>query len=269
MYASPWSVYRHLFNIHRKTLAQVRKLRDAIQSKAYNQTQPSTLKNSPKSAQDITEQERIDDENLEWMANFETDNDMQMCGGCGKRFERRAALNSHSQTCQKRIAARNTIVVNKSKRNAGADDKKPGKIPKLDPILEVKNADKRKSSVILRKRKTGSIQIRYDYIKTNNNNKSLISGATVEAAHENKSADVNDVNEDEQRDVECKSVDKTVSENSVTSELVSNTEELYSIIGIPTDSKASSSEENSNHKSGNVSFLYFHLVNLMLFIIIS
>lgn len=43
------------------------------------------------------------------MNNFEGDLELQMCGGCGRRFERRAALNSHSQICQKRIAVQNNI----------------------------------------------------------------------------------------------------------------------------------------------------------------
>ena len=43
------------------------------------------------------------------MNNFEDDLELQMCGGCGRRFERRAALNSHSQICQKRIAVQNNL----------------------------------------------------------------------------------------------------------------------------------------------------------------
>lgn len=43
------------------------------------------------------------------MNSFEDDLELQMCGGCGRRFERRAALNSHSQICQKRIAIQNNI----------------------------------------------------------------------------------------------------------------------------------------------------------------
>lgn len=30
---------------------------------------------------------------------------MQRCGGCGKRFDRKAALSSHSQYCHRRVAA--------------------------------------------------------------------------------------------------------------------------------------------------------------------
>lgn len=45
----------------------------------------------------------------QWLANFEGDNDLQMCGGCGKRFERKAALHSHSQMCMKRQAVCNSM----------------------------------------------------------------------------------------------------------------------------------------------------------------
>lgn len=132
--ATSWSVYRHLFNVHRKTIAQVKKLRDHVQAKAYYQIKTSVKKSTNSSK--IDDQQRIDDENQEWMDNFETDNDIQMCGGCGKRFERRAALNSHSQTCQKRIAAKNTIVINRMKRSATVEEKlaekRDAKIPKLD-----------------------------------------------------------------------------------------------------------------------------------------
>lgn len=134
--ATTWSVYRHLFNIHHKTLAQVKKMRNHIQAKAYYQVQQSINKKQSSSPHKASG-ETIDDKNEEWIDNFETDNDMQMCGGCGKRFERRAALNSHSQTCQKRIAAKNTIVVNRLKRTAVEEklaevQKNPPKIPKFD-----------------------------------------------------------------------------------------------------------------------------------------
>lgn len=130
--ATSWSVYRHLFNIHHKTLAQVKKLRSHIQAKAFYQVQTTNKKvSSPVKTNEHT----VDDANEEWIDNFETDNDIQMCGGCGKRFERRAALNSHSQTCSKRIAAKNTIVVNRLKRTAIEEkvtEKNVPKIPKLD-----------------------------------------------------------------------------------------------------------------------------------------
>lgn len=132
--ATSWSVYRHLFNVHKKSLAQVKRLREQVQAKAYYQIKSTTKKSS--CSLRLDEQQRIDNENQEWMDNFETDNDMQMCGGCGKRFERKAALNSHSQTCVKRIAAKNTIVVNKLKRMATLEekflDKSQPKLPKLD-----------------------------------------------------------------------------------------------------------------------------------------
>lgn len=50
------------------------------------------------------------------MENIEGDNDLQMCSGCGKRFERKAALHSHSQLCMKRIALCNSIKENNTKQ---------------------------------------------------------------------------------------------------------------------------------------------------------
>lgn len=53
---------------------------------------------------------------FQWLDNIESDKDFQMCGGCGKRFERKAALQSHVQMCTKRIAVCNTIKENNAKR---------------------------------------------------------------------------------------------------------------------------------------------------------
>ncbi|XP_066993045.2 uncharacterized protein [Anabrus simplex] len=108
IFVNTWSVYRHLYKVHRKSTAQVRKLRPQIQKKAFKRdtteespTTPGKVKNAT-----LKELQRLDQD---WMNNFEDDQELQRCGGCGRRFERRAALNSHSQICQKRIAARNNI----------------------------------------------------------------------------------------------------------------------------------------------------------------
>lgn len=50
-----------------------------------------------------------------WIEHFEDDSELQRCGGCGRRFERRAALISHAQICHKRIAACNSTVSPKRK----------------------------------------------------------------------------------------------------------------------------------------------------------
>ncbi|KAJ4436562.1 hypothetical protein ANN_16594 [Periplaneta americana] len=119
-FCNKWSVYRHLYKVHRKTTLQVRKLRSQIVNKAFKkematqENKNSNAKSTSISAQSEAdkarkEQQRLHQENQAWMNNFEDDLELQMCGGCGRRFERRAALNSHSQICQKRIAIQNNI----------------------------------------------------------------------------------------------------------------------------------------------------------------
>lgn len=39
------------------------------------------------------------------MDHLESDTELQRCGGCGKRFDRKAALSAHSQYCHRRVAA--------------------------------------------------------------------------------------------------------------------------------------------------------------------
>lgn len=41
----------------------------------------------------------------EWMDNMEGDGELPRCGGCGRTFERRAALSAHTHTCQPRNRA--------------------------------------------------------------------------------------------------------------------------------------------------------------------
>ncbi|XP_041971306.1 uncharacterized protein LOC121727490 isoform X2 [Aricia agestis] len=110
IFSTSWSVYRHLFKIHRKTAAQIRRLRESIQSKAFRMNNPpafyekrkSNIKNAP---QKKTEEERLDQENQEWMDNMEGDGELPRCGGCGRAFARLAALVAHTNTCQPRSRA--------------------------------------------------------------------------------------------------------------------------------------------------------------------
>ncbi|XP_044010706.1 putative uncharacterized protein DDB_G0281251 [Aphidius gifuensis] len=126
LFTNPWGVYRHLFKIHRKTNEQVRKMRDQIQEKAY--------KTSTTRAQDIEKycaNEKLNNsltngyfkknETEEWMAHLESDGDFQQCGGCGKKFDRKAALLSHSQICQKRIAARTDARASRQRQKMAAE----------------------------------------------------------------------------------------------------------------------------------------------------
>ncbi|KAJ2952137.1 hypothetical protein O0L34_g4416 [Tuta absoluta] len=110
IFSTSWSVYRHLFKVHRKTAAQIRRLRESIQSKAFKMNNPPAFyekrKNvKPAAPQTITEEERRDQENQAWMDNMEGDGEVPRCGGCGRTFERRAALAAHTHTCQPRSRA--------------------------------------------------------------------------------------------------------------------------------------------------------------------
>ncbi|XP_011303534.1 uncharacterized protein [Fopius arisanus] len=107
LFTNPWGVYRHLYKIHRKSNEQVRKLRAQIQEKAYRteSTRAQDIEKDCANSKLNNNHEPMINETEEWMAHLESDGELQRCGGCGKRFDRKAALLSHSQICQKRIAA--------------------------------------------------------------------------------------------------------------------------------------------------------------------
>ncbi|XP_050664279.1 uncharacterized protein LOC126964963 [Leptidea sinapis] len=111
IFSTSWSVYRHLFKIHRKTAAQIRRMRESIQAKAFRRNNPPAFyekrKGNAKTGppQKISEEDRMDQENQAWMDNMEGDGELPRCGGCGRTFERRAALVAHTNTCQPRSRA--------------------------------------------------------------------------------------------------------------------------------------------------------------------
>ncbi|KPI91319.1 hypothetical protein RR46_14823 [Papilio xuthus] len=113
IFSTSWSVYRHLFKVHRKTAAQIRRLRESIQAKAFRMNNPPAFyekkkrenNNKPSTPPKITEEERLEQENQAWMDNMEGDGEIPRCGGCGRTFERRAALAAHTHTCQPRCRA--------------------------------------------------------------------------------------------------------------------------------------------------------------------
>uniref|UniRef100_A0A1B6IEY3 C2H2-type domain-containing protein n=1 Tax=Homalodisca liturata TaxID=320908 RepID=A0A1B6IEY3_9HEMI len=118
-FANPWSVYRHLYKVHRKTNEQVRRLRSQIHKKdikvdksVINNTSGKKAVSPNKKRIENENHLRVQQDNKEWMDHFEDDWELQRCGGCGRKFERKAALISHSQICQKRIAACNRIEQN-------------------------------------------------------------------------------------------------------------------------------------------------------------
>ncbi|EEZ97246.1 hypothetical protein TcasGA2_TC011044 [Tribolium castaneum] len=134
--SNAWSVYRHLYNVHRRTSAQIRRMRDLIHSSRVRKSQ----KPPPKTPPEEEKQQRSESEENQWMNNFERDKDLQMCGGCGKRFERKAALHSHSQMCTKRIALCNSL----KKGKAGPSDKRAEK----GGARGVQGAAKRKPALV-------------------------------------------------------------------------------------------------------------------------
>ncbi|XP_076652282.1 zinc finger protein 800 isoform X2 [Halictus rubicundus] len=105
-FANTWSVYRHLFKIHRKTNEHVRKLRAQIQETAFikDTTGAEDLQKEQANKSLTTSMSRVN-ETQEWMDHLESDTELQRCGGCGKRFDRKAALSAHSQYCHRRVAA--------------------------------------------------------------------------------------------------------------------------------------------------------------------
>ncbi|XP_046963607.1 uncharacterized protein LOC124532629 [Vanessa cardui] len=119
IFSTSWSVYRHLFKVHRKTAAQIRRLRESIQAKAFRMNNPPAFyekrKTIPKNVapQKITEEERLDQENQAWLEQLDGEGDGRRCGGCGRTFERRAALAAHAHTCARRHRRRIQIQIRK------------------------------------------------------------------------------------------------------------------------------------------------------------
>ncbi|KAJ3640783.1 hypothetical protein Zmor_027325 [Zophobas morio] len=131
-FSNAWSVYRHLYKVHRRTTSQVRRMRYLVHTSRIRKDQEPEKKKRKLNVEDENEENQ-------WMNNFEGDKDFQMCGGCGKRFERKAALHSHSQMCVKRIAVCNSI------KNVKSAKEKKEKVEESE--VKLKGAARRKQSV--------------------------------------------------------------------------------------------------------------------------
>ncbi|KAG5871156.1 hypothetical protein JTB14_020190 [Gonioctena quinquepunctata] len=127
-FANAWCVYRHLYKVHRRTPAQVKRLRQQVHNSVIRKDQEPHKKGEKK---EVEKHDKTDEEN-QWLNNIEDDNDFQMCGGCGKRFERKAALHSHAQMCIKRIAVCNTIKENNAKKKEEESKDIKNKLNKID-----------------------------------------------------------------------------------------------------------------------------------------
>lgn len=97
-FANTWSVYRHMYKVHRKTSEQVRKLRTQIQKK---QVTLEELNRSKKSNMTSPVEERVDQDKA-YMEELRGHASLQRCSGCGKKFERKVALLSHAAHCPKK-----------------------------------------------------------------------------------------------------------------------------------------------------------------------
>lgn len=91
------------------------------------------------------------------MESMESDIDLQMCGGCGKRFERKAALNCHSQTCLKRIAICNTIKEKNMKQ--ALEEARNEKITKT---IDCQSKSSRRNKPIILRKKHQNFQVESD-----------------------------------------------------------------------------------------------------------
>lgn len=81
------------------------------------------------------------------MTHLESDTELQRCGGCNKRFDRKAALLAHSQICQRRQAACSDVAI-RSKRNKVASE---ANTEKISPLTEVSKPTKENLQIPVKK----------------------------------------------------------------------------------------------------------------------
>lgn len=79
------------------------------------------------------------------MEHLESDLELQRCGGCGRRFDRLAALKSHTQSCQQRIAACNESV-SRSKTQQSPKESKESSVAASEPVKPIVNGESRRST---------------------------------------------------------------------------------------------------------------------------
>ncbi|XP_066138352.1 uncharacterized protein [Euwallacea fornicatus] len=139
-FANPWCVYRHLLKVHRLTNKQVRKMREQVNNNWVRRDEVSALQKKK-----VTEVNQIEDRDNQWINDIEGDKDFQMCAGCGKHFERKAALHSHSQMCVKRLEV---IKGNAKKKDEEEAVEKARLDKQANDKVVLKGAKKRKGLTI-------------------------------------------------------------------------------------------------------------------------
>ncbi|XP_050447123.1 zinc finger protein 800 [Cataglyphis hispanica] len=110
-FANTWSVYRHLYKVHRKTNEQVRKLRSHIQEKAFHRETTITegLENVRATKTSVLENVTMknNDKTQKSINHIESTAELQSCGRRKKRFKTRAVFSTPLQYFQIPIAACN------------------------------------------------------------------------------------------------------------------------------------------------------------------
>lgn len=150
-FANAWSVYRHMYKVHRKTSEQVRKLRTQIQKKQVTQEEFNrSKKGNMASPQEKKNQDKA------FMEDLRGHGSVQCCPECGKHFERKAALVAHAAHCQKRslpppdlarslkrkaLAPMKVVEEKKAKFSSSITDEIITQIRNFDPRVVLTKAD--------------------------------------------------------------------------------------------------------------------------------
>lgn len=107
-FKQPAAVIRHLSNDHKKSMRRIRTLRDSI-FKKRTRIDEIVVKGPSRELNrlQVTEQDRVDaaaaaaaaEKDRAWIENMENFDNQPMCPNCGKKFERKAVLTTHMNSC--------------------------------------------------------------------------------------------------------------------------------------------------------------------------
>ncbi|GAB1866363.1 Zinc finger protein 800 [Camponotus japonicus] len=101
IFANSWSVYRHLYKVHRKTNEQVRKLRSHIQERAFHrETTTESLENARATKVFASENATMKNSDNTQKSVNHTESSVQRCGRRKKRFNTKRTLPTPLQYCQ-------------------------------------------------------------------------------------------------------------------------------------------------------------------------
>lgn len=99
--------------IYRKSARRIRQMRDAISKRRTRLDEVQVKGPSRELTRLQTDKERDDAQKKAWLDNLENSESGSICTYCGKKFERRAVLISHTKVCQNKNKT-NSILVTKA-----------------------------------------------------------------------------------------------------------------------------------------------------------